>query len=182
MTKGIFSNQHFSNMLQTLELPETDVLTQAATFIQSLEGFARYRYQCPAKKWTIGYGHVIQPFDRFQEPLSQTEAKDLLIRDLAVMKRHLDKMVSVPLSVLQEIALLSFIFNVGPAAFFRSTLRQKLNRGLQLEVIAEFPRWKWGGGRILPGLVKRRALEADLFEAGFLDMEEEAVITEEVIQ
>lgn len=147
----------------------TDVLSQAASFIQGLEGYAKYRYQCPAGKWTIGYGHVIQPVDRISEPLSLAAATALLKQDLAGMKRRLDQMVTVPLTVLQEIALLSFMFNVGPAAFYRSTLRQKLNRGLEEDVVSEFARWKRGGGRILPGLVKRRALEAQLFEEGILE-------------
>jgi len=60
-------------------------------------------------------------------------------------------------------ALVSFAFNLGLGALQRSTLRMKVNRGEWDHVPAEFNKWVRGGGRMLPGLVKRRKEEAELF-------------------
>ena len=41
----------------------------------------------------------------------------------------------------------------------------KLNRGSYEDAANEFPKWRRAGGRILKGLVKRRAKERELFLA-----------------
>ncbi|MAP24436.1 MAG: hypothetical protein CMM87_02760 [Rickettsiales bacterium] len=145
-----------------------DVLTQATKFILPFEGFRRYRYFCPAGLITIGYGHVIRPREKIEEPLSKEKAEKLLRRDLVRVKKQLDQLVEVELTILQEIALLSFIFNVGGMAFQRSTLRQKLNRDMHDEVVNEFYRWVKARGRKLQGLVRRRDAEAKLYAEGTL--------------
>jgi lysozyme len=63
-------------------------------------------------------------------------------------------------------ALVSFCFNVGGAAFAKSTLARKVNANPSDPTIrAEFMRWTRGGGKVLPGLVKRREEEANLYYA-----------------
>ena len=62
-------------------------------------------------------------------------------------------------------ALVSFTFNVGAGALQRSTLRMKLNRGEYQNAAGEFPKWRMAGGRVLAGLVRRRAAERALFMA-----------------
>ena len=62
-------------------------------------------------------------------------------------------------------ALVSFTFNVEAGALQRSTLRMKLNRGEYQNAADEFPKWRMAGGRILAGLVRRRAAERALFLA-----------------
>jgi lysozyme len=63
-------------------------------------------------------------------------------------------------------ALVSFSFNVGLGNFQRSTMRMKINRG-ELEAAAdEFLKWTKSGGRVLPGLVKRRNDERALYLSG----------------
>ena len=153
--------------------PADDILSQAAAFIKPFEGFMPTLYRCPGGKPTIGYGHVIKKNEQFPQVLREFEADCLLKQDLVAVKKRLDVMVEVPLTVPQEIALLSFLFNVGSTAFFRSTLRQKLNRGLHEDVVDEFARWKWAGGQIQRGLVRRRAHEAALYESGILADDEE---------
>jgi lysozyme len=63
-------------------------------------------------------------------------------------------------------ALTSFCFNVGGARFASSTLAKKANANPSDPTIrAEFMRWTRGGGKVLPGLVKRREEEANLYYA-----------------
>ena len=60
-------------------------------------------------------------------------------------------------------ALVSFAFNVGLGTLQRSTLRQKHNRGDFEGVKAEFLKFTKAGGKVLPGLVKRRNDEVALY-------------------
>jgi lysozyme len=74
--------------------------------------------------------------------------------------------VLVPITQAQYDALVSFTFNVGAWNFQNSTLLRKLNAGDCWGTGAEFPRWNKAKGRVLPGLVKRRAAERQMFETG----------------
>ena len=59
-------------------------------------------------------------------------------------------------------ALSDFSYNAGLGNLQASTLRRKANAGDWEEVKAQLMRWVRGGGRVLPGLVRRRKAEADL--------------------
>ena len=63
----------------------------------------------------------------------------------------------------QQAALLSLRDNIGAGNFDKSTLAGYLRSGQLSKIPEEFPRWKYGGGKVLPGLVKRRAAEARLW-------------------
>lgn len=75
----------------------------------------------------------------------------------------MSKYVKVKLTQNQFDALVSFVYNVGVGAFRTSTLLRKLNNGDYVGAAAEFKRWKFGGGKELPGLVRRRKAEEQLF-------------------
>lgn len=74
------------------------------------------------------------------------------------------RLIEVPLTDDQYDTLVSFTFNLGAGALQRSTLRRKVNREEHAEVPAQLMRWVWAGGRILPGLKKRRAAEAKVYQ------------------
>jgi|ERR1035437_4882628 GH24 family phage-related lysozyme (muramidase) len=60
-------------------------------------------------------------------------------------------------------AMVDFTFNAGCHAFTTSTLLKKVNRGDIAGAANEFPKWTKAKGRVLPGLVRRRADERRLF-------------------
>jgi len=74
-------------------------------------------------------------------------------------------MVAVHMTQGQNDAVVSFSFNVGLDQFADSTLLKKLNAGDYAGAANEFQRWNKGGGKVLPGLVKRREAERKLFES-----------------
>lgn len=134
------------------------------------EGFARVvrrapvpaatPYLCPAGHWTIAYGHVCSAdFGEIEEPAGAL----LLEKDLAIAARAVHGLISWPLAARQVAALTSWTFNLGAARLRASTLRQVINRGELDRAPDEMRKWVYGGGRILPGLVARRADEAALF-------------------
>ena len=146
--------------------------------IKHWEG-VRYRpYICSARLHTIGVGHVLYP-DQGRLPLDQRDAYPLkaednrvfsgaevdgiLSADLRRFEVGVAKLFPVGLTQGQNDALVSFSFNLGLGGVQRSTLRQKVLRGEIEEAADEFLKFTRGGGKILPGLVKRRQDERSLF-------------------
>ncbi len=73
-------------------------------------------------------------------------------------------------TVLQQATLLDFVFNVGAGAWSGSTMRRKLLSGDVIGACRENPRWNKGTVNgvltVLPGLVARRAANAEICEEG----------------
>lgn len=134
------------------------------TLIKIFEGLRTTAYKCPAQKWTIGYGHT-----RTAEPgmlITEEEAVDLLQKDLEFFEAGVRKAVDVKITQNQFDALVSFAFNVGLGNFRKSTLLKKLNKGDDWGASQEFVRWKYSNGKVLPGLLRRRRAERELFMSG----------------
>ena len=68
-----------------------------------------------------------------------------------------------PTSQAQFDALVSFHYNTG--AIGRATLTRRHRAGDHAGAAREFARWNRAGGRVLAGLVRRRAAEAALYRA-----------------
>lgn len=115
--------------------------------------------------WTIGYGHtgLSHSDGTVYEGRSVTiaEAEDLLKHDLTEFEKRVHGFVNVPLNENQFAALVSFDFNSGGLG--RSTLLKKLNAGDYAGASQEFKRWNKASGKVINGLTRRRAAEANLF-------------------
>lgn len=131
--------------------------------IKRFEGFSSTVYICPAGYPTIGYGHLVRDHETFEE-ISQEEAEALLRIDVESAERAVLRLIKVPLTDGQFDALVSFTYNLGSGALQCSTLRRKVNRQAHSEVPAQLVRWVWAGGRKLNGLIRRRAVEAKLYQ------------------
>ena len=127
--------------------------------IKKFEGIRLEAYQDSVGVWTIGYGHTegVKKGDK----ISADQADALLMHDLAIFQRGVNRAVNVPLTQGQFDALVSFAFNLGVGALQGSTLLRKLNAGS--DASGEFERWVYAGGGKLAGLVRRREAERALF-------------------
>jgi len=94
---------------------------------------------------------------------SKDEVDGLLSADLQRFEVGVARLFPVVLTQGQNDALVSFSFNLGLGGVQRSTLRQKMLRGEIEEAADEFLKFTKGGGKVLPGLVKRRNDERALF-------------------
>lgn len=135
--------------------------------IKSFEGFESHPYQCAAGEWTIGYGSTYElSGERVTEhsvPVGMDYATKLLQAGVGTAERAVTRLINVPLTENQFSALVSFTYNVGSGNLQSSTLRMLLNRKDYEDAADEFPKWRKAGGRILQGLVRRRAAERALF-------------------
>ena len=118
-------------------------------------------YICPAGFWTIGYGHLC---DSKHPPITEAEADIYLARDLqtalAATLRYCPVLATEAEGRL--VAIVDFTFNLGAGRLQTSTLRRRINQRDWPAAAAELGRWVRGGGRVLPGLVARRAAESTL--------------------
>lgn len=130
--------------------------------IKQFEGLRTGAYLDAAGIWTIGYGHTGADV-RSGARIDTAQADRLLRQDLSVAEEAVRALVTVPLAQASFDALASFVFNVGANAFAGSTLLRKLNAGDPEGAAAEFERWRHAGGRVLPGLLRRRIAERTLF-------------------
>lgn len=129
------------------------------------EGMRLKAYRCPAGVWTIGAGHTggVKPGD----VVSEAQALDLADEDsLAAAVWALRLTPDLAASDARWAAIADFIFNLGATRYKASTLRRKIREGDWAEAEAQLHKWIWGGGRKLPGLVRRRAAEAELMRRG----------------
>jgi lysozyme len=158
-----------------------------ANLMHQYEGYRNKPYLCPAHIWTIGYGHVLYQEQirlpmvrkegytgmiRSEYPLhaednrvwSKDEIKQLFEDDVAGFERGVLRLAPT-LSGRQGAfdACVSFAFNAGLGNFQRSTIRMKANRQEWENAAEAFMQWTKGGGKELPGLVKRRKAEKALF-------------------
>ena len=151
------------------------------------EGCRNKPYLCPAHIWTIGYGHVLYQ-EQIRLPMVSKEGQSTMIRKEFPLKQEdnrvwskeeIEKLFADDVNLFERGVLrlaptlsgrqgafdacVSFSFNAGLGNFQRSTIRMKINRG-EWEAAAEaFMQWTKGGGKELPGLVKRRKAEIALF-------------------
>jgi lysozyme len=139
---------------------------KGVALIKAHEGLRLRAYLCPANVWTIGYGHTTaagHPTVKAGDVITATEADTILRRDLSRFEEGVLDLVRVPLTQGQFDALVSFAFNCGLGALGKSTLLKRVNARRFSEVPAEFMKWTKGGGRELPGLVRRRREETALW-------------------
>jgi len=156
--------------------------------MHKFEGFRNKPYLCPAHIWTIGYGHVLYQ-EQIRLPMVRVEGKETpMIRkemplraedNRAFTKEEIDELFRADVGTFERgvlrlvpgvvgrqgafDALVSISFNFGLGNLQRSTIRMRANRGDWEGAAEAFMVWTKGGGKVLPGLVRRREAERTLF-------------------
>lgn len=155
------------------------------------EGIRLKPYLCPAHMWTLGIGSVLHPEqiklpmvrkngyegplrkdfplgDQYRRKFGKEEVMDLFEKDLVRFERGVIRLCPRVLGNQAAFdALVSLSFNIGLGNLQRSSIRMRLNRGDYLGAAEAFMMWTKAGGRVLPGLLRRRADEKALFLTGF---------------
>jgi lysozyme len=123
-------------------------------------------YKCPAGVLTIGWGHTNHHGRKFDTTTRWTaeHCHEAFLEDMEGFEVAVRRLVTVPLEPWQFDALVSFTYNCGEGNLSKSTLLKKVNAGDFEGAALEFHKWNKGGGKVLPGLTRRRASEALLFQ------------------
>lgn len=140
--------------------------------IKEFEAFRSHAYHGeadPPKLFTIGYGTTIYPngikVQLSDRPISEEEASSFLIDEIKKKADIIDNFLRDDLKPNQFGALISFAYNCGEEALRSSTLLKRVNANpIDTFIRDAFMMWvKGDGGHTIPGLVRRRAAEADLY-------------------
>lgn len=140
------------------------ISNKGRNFIKGFEALRLVAYPDPGtggKPWTIGWGHTKGV--KQGERITQEQAEQFFSDDLAVFELTVNSAIKRPMTQNQFDAMVSLAFNIGGPAFAGSTLVKKFNADDIQGAADQFPRWKFSDGKIMPGLVKRRAAEREMF-------------------
>lgn len=145
-----------------------NISDEGLRLIKSFEGFHTAQpdgscvaYLCPAKVPTIGYGCTEGVTLGMRWTAEEVEAG--LRREIAKHEAHVNRLVTVEISQNEFDAMVSLCYNIGAGALWNSTVLKRLNKGDRSGAAQAFAMWNKAGGKVLPGLVSRRAREASLF-------------------
>jgi lysozyme len=146
----------------------TKLSKRGLELIKKYEGFRANPYKCPAGVPTIGYGATYYPDGKrvkiTDKAITEKQASDILKQMVIPYEKAVDTYCVDSINQNQFDALVSFAYNIGTNALKNSTLLKKLNVNANDPTIRdEFMKWVRGGGKKLPGLVRRRAEEADIY-------------------
>lgn len=134
---------------------------QGKNLIKEAEGLRLDAYKCPAGVPTIGWGHTKGV--KMGQHITVQQAEDLLMEDIAPIERLLNAL-KINFRQEQFDALVSWIFNLGVGNFKSSTMYKLIFVDARDEEITDsLIRWTYSGKQQLPGLMKRRVAEANLF-------------------
>jgi lysozyme len=136
-------------------------IDKAKKIIMEIERLRLQAYLCPAKVWTIGWGHTKGVKKGMR--ITEEQAEELLREDMQDAIDVVERL-NADLSDNQYNALVSFVFNIGGSAFATSTIRRKiLANPNDKKIKDEFMRWVYADGKMLKGLENRRKKEAELY-------------------
>jgi lysozyme len=136
-------------------------ITVAKQIAKPFEGWASKVYRCPAGYWTIAWGHRCAAN---HPPVTKDRGEAYLDRDMTTAFLGALRYCPVLMSYPGRLgAIMDFCFNLGVGRLQTSTLRRRINSGQWTAAEKELMRWVRGGGRVLPGLVRRRKVEAAFF-------------------
>lgn len=139
------------------------ITPEGEALIKEFERLALSSYRCPAGRWTISYGLTgpdIGPGMVWTAEKCEAEFQ----KRLRYVEGQVERMLmGTKVSDGCFSAIVSWVWNVGMGDAEKSTLIRKLRSGDQQGAWSELPRWCHGGGTLLPGLVRRRKAEQDLW-------------------
>lgn len=138
------------------------LLLLTISFIGGWEGLSLTSYRDVVGVWTACYGETkgIKPGMRFTKP----KCDAMFIDSIAEHEGGMRKCLTAPDAIPEKsyVAFVSLTYNIGIAGFCRSSLPRMINAGDIRGACNALPAFNRGGGRIIQGLVNRRAAEKRL--------------------
>lgn len=142
----------------------------AAALCRQFEGFRAKPYLCPAGIPTIGYGSTYysngSKVTLNDPPISEPDAQTLLMEELqhTYLPGVLRNCPALGKDERKLNAIVDFAYNLGVGRLQTSTLKRKINAQDWAGAKEQLMLWTRGGGKVLPGLLKRRTAECALLD------------------
>jgi len=143
----------------------SEALEVAESLCKQFEGFSAVPYICPAGMSTIGYGTVFKPdgskVSLDHPAITKETAEEWLRQSILYYMLAVIKLSPILLNYPQKLgSITSFAYNLGTTRYKASTLLVRVNEENWTQAVVEIKRWTRGGGKVLPGLVRRRKAES----------------------
>ena len=135
---------------------------EGIALIKMFEGCKLRAYLDAVDVPTIAYGRTKDV--KIGDICTQQQAEDWLEEELVEYEGYVNEAVKVELTQPQFDSLVSWTYNLGPSNLNRSSMLRVLNTSDYDNVPEQIMRWNKAGGRVLPGLVRRREAEAEMFK------------------
>jgi lysozyme len=130
--------------------------------IVEFEGFRSEAYiPVPGDIPTIGFGFTKGV--KMGDKMTRSEAAERLKRELIEYENGVAASCTRTPNENEFAALVSFAFNVGVGGLRKSSVLKAHNRGDKQAAARAFSLWNKAGGKVLPGLTRRRMAEAALY-------------------
>lgn len=136
------------------------LILAGGTLIAPWEGKENAAYKDIVGVWTQCYGNT-NNVDR-TKPKTDDQCSDELAEELVNYNAKMKKYVKVELTVGQEAAFTSFVYNVGEGNWQRGTPLKLLNQGKATEACQYLMRYNKAGGKVVQGLTNRRKAEMEV--------------------
>ena len=154
------------NQLPSMTLP-WPIVWSGVELIAVSEGCRLTAYQCTAGIWTIGWGETlggsgVKPGLKW----TQEQADRAFCKRLTEFAGQVESLIKSYTTPLQLAAFVSLAYNIGVNAFAQSSTLRLHNQGKNEEAAAAIKLWNKAGGKVLAGLVTRRAKEAEMYLQG----------------
>lgn len=138
-----------------------NISNKGLELIKSFEGCHLTAYRCPAGVWTIGYGHTSGVYEGMV--ISQAQADKFLFEDVQRFVNAVNQyQARFNFNQAEFDSLTSFTYNCGAGSL--ANVMACCNT--KQEIAEECKLYNKGGGVVLPGLVRRRQAEYDMFMSG----------------
>lgn len=156
----------FSEILDEYQSNGMKTSQVGINLITSFEDLVLTAYDDGVGVWTIGFGTTFYPNGvkvKKGDVCTKSQAMSFFQHDLRRFEAAVNQAVKVVVNQNQFDALVSLAYNIGDSAFKGSTLVKKLNAKDYAGAADQFLQWNKGGGKVMRGLVHRRAAERELF-------------------
>ncbi len=145
-----------------------EISRKGLLLIKRFEGFSSTPYRDAKGVPTIGYGFTYYPngesVKMTDRPISRKQALEIMDKLLDKYEHAVNEAVTSDINQNKYDALVSFTYNCGIGALNTSTLLKMVNQNPDdTEIRDEFPKWKYSGGQVIDGLLRRRKQEARLY-------------------
>lgn len=158
--------------LARLEVAPPKLDPRAIALMHHFEACKLTAYKCPADVWTIGWGDTgphVKPGLVWTQAQADAAFAARLEREFIP---GVTKAIGDAATTSEQLgAMVSLAYNIGVNAFAGSTVAREHKAGNHSAAAAAFARWNKGGGKVLAGLVRRRAAEAALYRGDFAEVE-----------
>jgi len=149
-------------IITTQYTDQVKVSKQGLELIGNSESCRRDPYYCPANVLTVGVGSTTGKIDP-SKIYSDSEIAERWVKDIMSAQDCVEKYANGrKMKQGQYDTTVSITFNAGCGRMQKSTMFKLFRQGEFIKGCNEFPRWVYGGGKVLPGLVIRREAEKKL--------------------